>query len=107
MGYDSKVEAERGMQLDLLERAGEISNVQRQCRVQLTEARVFWRVDFSYTENGATIFEEVKGIETEGYRIKRNLWKVYGPATLRVMKRGAGGRIVMTEEIRPKQGDMG
>ena len=105
MGYDSKVEADRGAQLDLLQRAGEITDLQRQQCVQLSEAQVHWRLDFCYVEDGATIYEEVKGIETEAYRLKRALWRVYGPATLRVMKRGNGGRIVMTEEIKPTGGE--
>ena len=71
--------------------------------MQLTEARVFLRVDFSYLEDGVRVFEEVKGFETEGWRIKRALWKVYGPGELRVMKRAPGGAIRMAECIRPTE----
>ena len=100
-GYPSRLEAQRAGELKLLQRAGKLSNLREQVSVQLTKY-VRWRVDFCYDEGIRTVYEEAKGIETEGYRIKKNLWRTHGPGLLRVMKRGPAGRIVCTEEVEPE-----
>lgn len=97
--FDSKKEARRYNELRLLERAGEISNLQRQVKFLLipTQVEQFERfsektgkklkdgqrviekecayyADFVYTDKfGKTVVEDTKGIETEAYRIKRKL----------------------------------
>jgi len=87
--FDSKREADRWMELKLLEKTGWISNLQRQVKYELipplkksgekTERAVFYIADFVYEENGETIVEDCKGMRTREYRIKRKLmiWR-YG-----------------------------
>ena len=99
--FDSQMERSRAEQLVLMEKAGEISELQFQVQTHMTRARIGYKVDFVYQEQGRTIYEEAKGFETPVWRIKRRLWKWYGPGLLRVVKKGGGG-FVVSEEIRPK-----
>ncbi len=89
MTFDSKREWQRYLELRTLERAGEISELRRQVDFELAPAVVIkgrkrpalrYRADFVYREKGATegTVEDVKGKETEGYRIKRHLMAVKG-----------------------------
>lgn len=81
--FDSRKEANRWMELKLLERAGEITDLQRQVKYELIPSqRIKGKVverpckyvaDFVYKENGKTIVEDTKGVRTEGYIIKRKL----------------------------------
>lgn len=68
--FDSKVEAKRGEELALLEKAGEISDLQYQVkRILSTEThyRVTITIDFSYQQKGKRIYEDVKG-----YKVQRD-----------------------------------
>lgn len=76
--FDSAKEARRYMELKLLERAGEISNLQRQVKYDLIPKRgkersVTYIADFVYQENGNTVVEDVKGVRTNEYILKRKL----------------------------------
>ena len=102
--FDSKGEADRGADLRLLERAGEISELQFQVTFHLTEARVSYRADFVYREKGRIVAEDFKGVETDRFRLIRQLWRVYGPCLLRVTKRRRKGFAVV-EEIMPRPPD--
>ena len=84
MLFDSKREAARWGELLMLEKVGEISMLRRQVAYELapsvrfkqaTRAKPALRyvVDFEYLENGQRICEDVKGVETEGFNIKRHL----------------------------------
>lgn len=78
--FDSKAEATRYCELKLLDRAGEITELQLQPSFELvpktaTENRVIYKADFSYKENGKTVVEDVKGYRTRDYNIKRKLFK--------------------------------
>ena len=87
--YDSRREGRRGAELRLMERAGLISNLCAQVEYTLipsqridgkvVERPVKYIADFVYTENGQTVVEDVKGVKTKDYIIKRKLmlWK-YG-----------------------------
>lgn len=101
-GYGSKIESERAHELALLVRAGTISELHEQPRVFLTAAEISYRPDFCYVENGVIVWEEVKGVEGERWRIVKKLWKYYGPGPLRVMRRARSGRIETAETINPK-----
>lgn len=78
--FDSKKEAARWMDLQLLERAGEISGLQRQVKIELmgqhgplltrTGRKMRFTVDFAYTEKGAVIHEDVKGMPTRDYEVR-------------------------------------
>lgn len=81
--YDSKNELNRCMELRLLEKAGKIKNLQRQVKYELMpsqkmngktiERPVVYIADFVYEENGQSIVEDVKGMKTKDYIIKRKL----------------------------------
>ena len=81
--FDSKKEADRYCELRLLERAGEISNLRLQPRYLLQPAftcdgnayrKIEYVADFEYVENGRTVVEDVKGMRTEVYKIKKKLF---------------------------------
>lgn len=97
--FDSKKEYSRWKELSLLERAGEITNLQRQVQFILLpeqrapgtetykkgprkgqvkpgpvlERKVTYIADFMYFENGEPVVEDVKGLRTKEYVIKRKL----------------------------------
>lgn len=98
-GYDSKAEARRGAELEALERAGKIANLEKQkkyvlipaqrepdkigakggkIRGKVIEREVAYYADFFYiNEDGDTIVEDVKGYKGGGayeiFKIKRKL----------------------------------
>lgn len=81
--FDSKREAARWDELVLLSRAGKIKNLRRQPRFvlipaqridgKLVEQPCVYVADFAYTMDGAEIVEDVKGVRTKEYIIKRKL----------------------------------
>ena len=81
--FDSKREAQRYQQLKLLERAKVIFNLKMQVKYELVPAQyidgkcveraVTYTSDFEYDENGKHIVEDVKGMRTKEYIIKRKL----------------------------------
>lgn len=79
MPFDSKREAARWRELRLLERAGEISDLRRQVRYELVpklpgERPVDYIADFVYRDkDGNDVVEDVKGVRTPVYVIKRKL----------------------------------
>lgn len=98
MVFDSLKERDRYYALHILEKAGEIKNLQRQVKYVLipTQIETYARfsdktgkplkdgkkviekecayiADFVYEENGKTVVEDVKGIKTKEYIIKRKL----------------------------------
>lgn len=88
--FDSRKEATRWAELKLLERAGEIQNLQRQVPFELIplqrdengkmlERPVKYVADFVYTEGCKQVVEDTKGMRTPDYIIKRKLMlKVHG-----------------------------
>ncbi|MDE7402763.1 MAG: DUF1064 domain-containing protein [Muribaculaceae bacterium] len=91
-GYDSLKEKRRGLALMVQERAGRIYDLQRQVRFELVppmldkngkiqEHGVSYIADFVYhlADTGKLIVEDVKGMKTEVYKIKRKLMRhIYG-----------------------------
>jgi len=94
--HASQLEADRWMQLKLLERAGKIVNLKRQVkyilipaqyepssigkrggvkRGKLLERECYYKADFEYQikETGELIVEDAKGVRTKDYVIKRKL----------------------------------
>ena len=85
--FDSGKEYDRWRELKLLEVAGKIKNLQRQVRFQLIPAQfgvvdgkrrcleraVHYTADFVYEEDGKTVAEDVKGVRTADYVIRRKL----------------------------------
>lgn len=86
INFDSKKEAERYMDLKLLERAGAIKDLQLQVPFELVpkqkgERAVRYIADFVYydAEKHISVVEDVKGCRTREYIIKRKLFKyLYG-----------------------------
>jgi hypothetical protein len=80
--FDSKKEAARYQQLKLLERAGEIMELTLQPRFDLIVNGVkcgFYKADFQYLEVGKYVVEDVKGMKTPVYNLKKKLVKaIYG-----------------------------
>lgn len=83
-GFDSKAERERGEQLHLMQRVGEINSLEYQPMFVLNEGppraeRCVYTADFSYqhgrewVEGFPVIVEDVKGKMTEAARI-RIIW---------------------------------
>jgi len=85
-GFHSGLEAAVYQHLKDREEKGEISNLKTQVQVHMTRAKILYKPDFSFEENGETIYWEAKGFEGPVWRIKRRLWKFYGPGKLVVVK---------------------
>lgn len=82
--FDSKAEHRRWCYLAQLQRAGEITKLQRQVAFELipaqarpsggTERPTVYVADFVYVDRtGTTVVEDVKGASTPEYRLKRKL----------------------------------
>lgn len=83
--FPSKLEAARYQQLKLLERAGQITDLELQPRFELIpkqrrddgkpERACEYVADFQYTDTatGQTVIEDAKGMRTRDYIIKRKL----------------------------------
>ena len=97
IAFDSAKEARRWKELQILERAGQIQDLERQVKFILIPAQYEtvkrynkdgkrlkdWRriaerecayiADFMYRENGVRVVEDTKGFKTPDYIIKRKL----------------------------------
>lgn len=83
--FDSKKEAARYQELRLLEKAGEIHNLRLQVPFELqpkfrkngkTWRAVTYIADFVYlTKEGEEVIEDVKGMRTDVYRLKRKMFE--------------------------------
>ncbi len=77
-GFHSKKEARRFEELKLLEKAGEIDNLQTQVKFDLSinGTRIAtYTADFVYLENGKQIVEDVKGYPNDRWPMKKKLMK--------------------------------
>lgn len=83
--YDSRFEARKSQELDLMERAGLIKNLERQKRFVLQEKYVnnkgekiraiVYVADFVYEKDGKKYVVDTKGFKTEVYKIKKKLFE--------------------------------
>ena len=77
--FDSKAEAARWQELQLLERSGEITELERQVEYELIpkqkgERAVKYIADFRYIDHvGKTVVVDTKGVRTPVYILKRKL----------------------------------
>lgn len=90
MVFDSKREFRRWCDLQLLQRAGEISDLERQYAVPLmgqngplksaTGRKLKYVADFRYFDRrlNAWVIEDAKGVETEGFKLKRAICAAMG-----------------------------
>ncbi len=76
--FDSKLEYQRFLELQLMERAGLISDLRRQIKYPLVLGNTLvctYIADFVYCENGVEVVEDSKGFRTREYLMKKNLMK--------------------------------
>lgn len=81
--FDSAKEARRYGELVLLQKAGQISALERQVRFELIPAQyrdgkcaeraAYYVADFVYYEDGVKVVEDTKGYRTRDYILKRKL----------------------------------
>lgn len=81
--FDSRREAARWRELQMMERAGKITGLRRQeAFVLIPRSRhgraIKYVADFVYEENGRQVIEDVKGYRTQVYRLKRRMMAEMG-----------------------------
>ncbi len=94
--FDSIQESRRYKELKLLLKAGKIKDLQLQPHFLLQEAfkkngktyrKIEYIADFMYVENGKTIVEDVKGIQTDVFKLKHKLFeKKYPELELKIIE---------------------
>lgn len=78
--FDSKKEARRWTELQLLERAGHITDLRRQVKIELmgqhrplltrTGRKMKLTADFAYIEDGVQVYEDAKGMWTRDFEVR-------------------------------------
>jgi len=97
IAFDSKAEAKRYLALYLLQASGRIRGLERQVVYELAPAVKFegatrktpalrYVADFGYWEGDKRIIEDVKGVQTPAFKIKRHLMKTVLGLDVRVTK---------------------
>jgi hypothetical protein len=101
--FPSRLEAAVYQLLYLRQKAGEISDIQRQVRCELTDAAIATKIDFSFIEvaSGQTIYAEAKGCVTDRWNLLKRLWAHYGPGKLEIWG-GTYARPKLVDVIIPK-----
>jgi hypothetical protein len=102
--FDSKAEAARYTDLRTLAYAGAIEDLQVHPTYELQPAflrgkiriqPIRYEADFAYIENGRQVAEDVKGVETAEFKLKRKLFLFrYPDIELRVLPAGRSSRAV-------------
>jgi hypothetical protein len=100
--FASGLERDVYAMLLLMQKAGEISEIQCQDHVRLTAAQIVLIPDFKVTlPSGGVEWVEAKGCETDTWMIKKRLWAHYGPGKLTVWKRRGKDALYIAETIIP------
>ncbi len=76
--FDSKKEAARWQDLQILQRAGLIEQLKRQVRFEILPKvgkfrAKYYIADFTYLCNGKLVVEDAKGVRTPVYQLKKHL----------------------------------
>ena len=74
--FDSKKEARRWQELQLMEGSGRVTGLMRQVRYDFVVNGVklgFYKADFVYYDYGELVVEDVKGMKTPVYNLKKKL----------------------------------
>ena len=83
ISFDSKKEANRYFELKMLERAGKIKELKLQPKFLLQDGferdgkkyrAIFYIADFEYIKDGKRIVEDVKGVRTDVYKLKKKMF---------------------------------
>ncbi|HEX2905854.1 MAG TPA: DUF1064 domain-containing protein [Phototrophicaceae bacterium] len=87
--FDSEAEAKRYVRLKAYEDAGHISELEVHPRFQLLPAftdrtgkrqrAIVYEADFSYLQDGVRVVEDVKGKETEAFKLKQKFFLAQYP----------------------------
>jgi hypothetical protein len=96
--FPSQAEGNRYKVLKRREQAGKITDLELQPKFELQpgftdssgekQRAIYYKADFAYQEDGKQIIEEVKGFETEAWKIKRKLFLYkYPQYVLRVVRK--------------------
>lgn len=86
MRFDSKKEAARYGELKALRAAGHVSHFLRQVPLHLPGQTVY-RVDFVvFWADGRVTYEDVKGVETKEFRMKKRMVEELYPIEIEVRK---------------------
>lgn len=95
--FDSIAESKRYKELALLEKTGRITELELQPHFLLQESfkkngktyrKIEYIADFKYKENGKIVVEDVKGKETDVFKLKRKLFeKKYLELELKLIKK--------------------
>ncbi len=94
--FSSIGESRRYQELKLLERAGEISDLQLQPKFELqpkfkkngkTHRAITYTADFQYIEDGKVIIEDFKGFETRDFKMRKKMFEYkYPDLELRIVR---------------------
>lgn len=95
--FDSLAELNRWAHLNMLQRGGHISDLRRQVVFEMVPSVKFagaararpairYIADFVYVEQGVEVIEDVKGVETPEFKLKRHLMKALLGLEVRVFK---------------------
>lgn len=95
--FDSIVEGRRYKELKILEKGNCVTDLKLQPKFELqtkfTNAKgehiraITYKADFSYIENGKIIVEDVKGVETKDFKLKKKLFEYkYKDVDFRLIK---------------------
>ena len=95
--FASKAEARRYMDLRLLERGREISELKTQVRYDFILNGInigFYKADFTYVDCASrkTIVEDVKGMATPVYRLKKKLMRAMHGITIQEIGKASAAR---------------
>ena len=94
--FDSEREGLRYLELLSREKTGEIQDLKLQEAFEIQPAfkkdgkryrAIYYISDFSYTENGRRVIEDVKGFKTAVFQLKRKMFEYrYPDLTLKIVK---------------------
>lgn len=96
--FDSTIEYQRWLFLDIAKMAGMITDLRHHPRYVLTEAcvvedkkqrAVVYEADFEYVKEGQTVTEDVKGLITQAARIKIKQFAAKFGRTVRIVKKAS------------------
>lgn len=100
-GFASKAEAERAKELQLMEKAGAITELEYQPAFVISPkgcSVIGYRADFRYFEGERVIVEDVKGLDTALWRLKAKLFRWSHPHhVLRVSRRLPNGAFTIED----------
>jgi hypothetical protein len=104
--FDSLAEGEYYQELKLFKMRGDIVEILPQPKVYLTTARILYKPDFKIKDKFDRVwYVDVKGMQTPVFRLKAKLWRHYGDAPLRLVKKTSKG-FTLIEEILSTQGGL-